>query len=66
MGDKLVVLLLLLICLTSEILLMLGMACLLVNGRIFIAVISMFGLHYHAVIVSECFKILIQDRKNNG
>ena len=58
MGDKLVVLLLL-ICLTSEILCMLGMACALANGRIFIAIIAMFGLHYHAVIVSECFKKLI-------
>lgn len=63
MGDKLVVLLLLLMCLTSEILLMLGMACLLVNGRIFIAIIAMFGLHCHAVIVSECFKRLIQDKE---
>lgn len=59
MGDKLIVLLLLLICLTSEILCMLGMACALANGRIFIAIIAMFGLHYHAVIVSECFKKLI-------
>ena len=59
MGDKLVVLLVLLICLTSEILLMLGMAALLSNGRIFFAVIAMFGLHYHAVIVSDCFKRLI-------
>ena len=59
MKNKLLTILLLLIYLIVEILLMFSLACLLVNGRIFFAIIAMCSLHYHAVIVSECFKKLI-------
>ena len=59
MGDKIVLLLLLLICLTFEIVIMLGIACSLSNGRIFFATIGMFGLHYYVVIASKTFERLI-------
>lgn len=60
MGNKFgLLLLLLLIYLTSEILLMISITCLLSNGRIFFAVIAMYGVHYYATKTTETFKRLI-------
>lgn len=59
MGDKFVLLLLLLIYLTNEILAMLVMACLLSNGHVFFAIIEMFCLHYYAAWTTETFEELI-------
>lgn len=63
MIDKFLLLLVLLVFLTNEILVMLTMACLLGNGRIFFAILAMFCLHFYAVGTTEAFKRLIQNEK---
>lgn len=64
--NKLVLFLVLLVFLTNEILVMLAMACLLGNGRIFFALLTMFCLHYYAVGTTEIFKELIQGREDKN
>lgn len=61
MKNEFGLLLLMLMYLTFEIIVMLGMARFLANGRIFFAIFTMCGVHYYASKTTEIFKKLIQD-----
>lgn len=66
MGNKFVLLLLLIMYTTIGIMVMLAMASLLAKGQILFSIITMFGVHYFAFETAKTLDRLIETFKHKG